>query len=86
MTGERASSKGCPVCGGAMHRGEATIPYVLRENVVVVVKNVPAEICDDCREAFTAGAVTDHVTALLRQLKSVPGEVSVVSYSEYEPA
>jgi YgiT-type zinc finger domain-containing protein len=86
MTGEHANSKPCPVCGGSLHTGEATIPYILDDDVVIVVKNVPAEICGDCREAFTSGEVTDRITGMLRQLKSLHSEVSVITYSEYEPA
>jgi hypothetical protein len=62
------------------------IPYVLKDNTVVVVKNVPAEICGDCREAFTTGQMTDQLIALVQQLKELRREVSVVSYREYEVA
>ncbi len=85
MIGERASSK-CPVCGGMVHSGETTIPYVLEDGIVVVIKRVPAEICSDCREAFTTGAVTDQIVHILQQLKHLGSEVSVVSYAEYQMA
>jgi YgiT-type zinc finger domain-containing protein len=84
MIGEGASSK-CPVCGGTMHSGETTIPYILEDGIVVVIKQVPAEICNDCREAFTTGAVTDQVVHILHQLKHLGSEVSVVSYAEHQP-
>ena len=86
MTGEPEKNKRCPVCGGSLESGDATIPYVLRDNSVVVVKNVPAEICADCREAFTSGHVTDQLVAMVRQLKELHSEVSVISYREYELA
>lgn len=86
MTGKHANSRPCPVCRGSMSQGEATIPYILDNDVVIVVKNVPAEICGDCRETFTTGAVTDRITAMLKQLKSLHSEVSVIAYSEYELA
>ncbi len=69
-----------------MRAGEATIPYILENDSVIVVKKVPAEICGDCRETFTTGEVTDRITSMLRQLRSLPGEVSVITYSEYELA
>jgi YgiT-type zinc finger domain-containing protein len=86
MTGEHANGKRCPVCGGTLEPGEATIPYVLRDQSVVVIKNVPAEICGDCHEAFTSGRVTDQIVSMVQQLKNLHSEVSVISYSEYEPA
>jgi YgiT-type zinc finger domain-containing protein len=64
MIGEHAKHSRCPVCGGNLEAGEATIPYILKDGTVVVVKNVPAEICGDCREPFTSGKVTDHLVML----------------------
>ena len=85
MTGEHVNHKHCPVCGGALEAGETTIPYVFRDESVVVIKNVPAEICGDCREAFTSGKVTDQIVLMVQQLKNLHSEVSVISYTEYEP-
>lgn len=76
----------CPICGGTLKTGEATVPYVLQQDMVVVVKNVPAIICTDCREPFMSGKVTDRIVEMLEQLKSLGSEISVVSYQEYEPA
>jgi YgiT-type zinc finger domain-containing protein len=78
MTGVPVNNKRCPVCGGVLEEGKATIPYVLKDDTVVVVKHVPAEICADCHETFTAGKV------MLQQLKDLHSEVSVVSFREYE--
>jgi hypothetical protein len=50
---------------------------------VVVVKNVPAAICGDCREPFTSGEVTDQLVTLIQQLKGLHSEVSIISYREY---
>jgi YgiT-type zinc finger domain-containing protein len=86
MTGEPVNGNRCPVCGGTLAPGEATIPYVLKDGSVVVIKHVPAHICGDCREAFTSGNVTDQIVAMVQQLKNLHSEVSVLSYSEYEPA
>jgi YgiT-type zinc finger domain-containing protein len=81
MIGEPENSV-CPLCGGRLRPDIATIPFILGNNMVVVIKNVPAEVCDTCHEPFVAGRVTDQVTTLLRQLKSLRSEVSVVTYSE----
>lgn len=48
--------------------------------------DVGAEICGDCSEAFTVGEVTDHLVAMVRQLKELHSEVSVISYREYAAA
>ena len=85
MTNAHAS-KICPLCGGTLELGEATIPYVLEGGSVVVVKNVPAEICTDCREAYTAGAVTDQIVSMLQRLKGLHSEVSVLAFTQQQPA
>jgi len=81
MIGEQESNI-CPVCGGSLQENLATIPFILESDTIVVIKDVPAEICSDCHEPFTAGHATDRVTALLRQLQALRSEVSVVAYAE----
>jgi YgiT-type zinc finger domain-containing protein len=85
MTGERARDEGrCPLCGGRLLYDQmATIPFVLGETVAVV-RDVPAEVCASCHESYTTGEVTDRLTDLLRQLRSLQAEVSVVSYPTLE--
>ena len=69
------------LCGGRLlSKQRATIPFVL-ENTVAVIKDVPAEVCASCHESYMTGEVTDRVTALLKQLRSLQMEVSVISYS-----
>lgn len=82
MTGEHANST-CPTCGGRLHTGVATIPFLLSETQVIVIKGVPAETCGDCHEPFLSSKVTDDVMALLQQLKTLGSEVSVVSFPDY---
>lgn len=79
MTGRPASDKRCPLCGGILREGKAAIPFITDGNVIVI-KEVPAEICTDCGEPFMSGSVVDAVTDLLRELRSLNTEVSVVSY------
>jgi YgiT-type zinc finger domain-containing protein len=61
----------------------ATIPFVLSEERVIVIKGVPAETCGDCHEPFMSSKITDDVMALVRQLKRLGSEVSVVSFRDY---
>lgn len=82
MIGERESSF-CPTCGGRMHSGLATIPFILNDDRIAVIKNVPAEICDNCHEPFMNGRVTDEIMTLLNQLQTLGSEVSVLSLPQY---
>ena len=81
MTGRRGNPSRCPLCGGRLRPGDATMPFVFGESAILV-KDVPAEICQSCHEPYMIGAVADRVTKLLGQLRRVHAEVSVVSYAD----
>lgn len=86
MTGKLASNGRCPLCGGRLTPDQrATIPFVLGK-VVVVVKDVPAEVCRGCGEPYLTGAATDRLLTLLRRFARLPMEVSVTSYAELAAA
>lgn len=82
MTGEQERASGrCPLCGGRLVSNQrVTIPFVL-EHTVAIVKDVPAEVCASCHESYMTGEATDRLTELLKQLRSLQTEVSVISYS-----
>lgn len=86
MIGKHENDKICPLCGGGLQKGVSTIPFMLSHGRVVVIKSVPAEICQDCHEPFTAGQATDRVLELVKQLKTLGSELSIVAYSEYVTA
>ena len=81
MTAKRGNPSRCPLCGGRLRAGRTTIPFVLPESAILV-KDVPAEICQSCHEPYMIGVVVDRVARLLGQLRRVRAEVSVVSYAE----
>ena len=81
MTGrqEKNKVKRCPLCGGEMRDGITTIPFLISEKVVVI-KDVPAEICSDCGEAYMKSSVVDKVESVLDKLDELHSEMSVVHY------
>ena len=72
----------CPTCGGPLQNQVSVIPFLLKSNAVVVIRGVPAEVCANCHEPFLAGQAVDRVSEILRQLRSLSSEVSVVAYPE----
>lgn len=85
MTGEHVENNRCPLCGGHLRTGKATIPFIFSD-AVIVVKNVPAEICSSCHEAYMTGRVTDRLTSLLNSSRNLSAEVLIISYPESQPA
>jgi YgiT-type zinc finger domain-containing protein len=84
----RADSPGartsCPLCGGQLSVELATIPFVSGQSVVVI-KQVPAEVCDTCGEPFLHAEATDVVSSLLEKALASSAEVSVMTYSAETP-
>ncbi|MBM4431693.1 MAG: type II toxin-antitoxin system MqsA family antitoxin [Chloroflexi bacterium] len=83
MTGKLERNSRCPLCGGLLGPGVATIPFLFPDTVVLI-KDVPAEICGSCHEPYMAGRVTDKITNLLNRLRAFRAEVSIISFSEPE--
>jgi YgiT-type zinc finger domain-containing protein len=81
MTGELENPKICPLCGGRLQAGVATIPFTLK-TAVVIIKGVPAEICRNCHEPYTVGRVTDRLVVLVNLAQAVPVEVAMLAYLE----
>ena len=84
MTGELGRNSRCPLCGGRLQPGRATVPFFL-PNAVILIKDVPAEICSSCHEPYTTGRVTDRIVSLLNPFRIMQAEVLVLSYSKLEP-
>ena len=76
---ENDKVKRCPLCGGYLHDGDTAIPF-LSGNKIVVVKDVPAEICDDCGEPYMKSHVVERIEELFDRLDDIKSEMSVVYY------
>lgn len=76
---EENNKKICPLCGGQLREGLSTIPFVL-DSIVAVVKDVPAEICEECDESYMKGDAVDRIEELLQNLKNMAVEFSVIHY------
>ncbi|MBC7226399.1 MAG: type II toxin-antitoxin system MqsA family antitoxin [Thermoflexales bacterium] len=79
MTGELAGNSRCPLCGGRLQPGLATVPFLFSD-AVVLIKNVPAEICSSCHEPYMTGPVTDRMIEMLKPLRHLRAEVLILSY------
>ena len=73
------TQKKCPLCGGEMLEGIATIPF-LSGDQATIIKNIPAEICSDCGEAYMKSNIVGNIESLLDRLEALGAEVSVVHY------
>lgn len=61
----------------SLQTGLATNLFILSNTMIIVIKSVPSEVCEDCQEPFMGSIVTNQVLNLLNQLKRLQNEVSV---------
>ena len=80
MTGKEENKiKKCPLCGGEMKDGTTAIPFFINDKIIVI-KDVPAEICSDCGEAYMKSSVAGRIETLLDRLEDLQSEMSIVHY------
>ncbi len=80
MTGKPENDR-CYFCGGKLESGLATIPFVVGSSVVII-KQVPAEVCTQCGEAIMDSEVAAVVDGLLKQVQQIGFEVSIITYDQ----
>lgn len=79
MTGNEEKNKTCPLCRGELHDGMSAIPFFLGERIIVI-KDVPSEVCSECGEAYMKSSVAGNVEKLLDTLDGLHSEMSIVHY------
>ena len=71
----------CVFCKqGDAHPGEATVT-LQRGETVVVVKGVPADICENCGEYYLSAAVSEKVMAKAEAAVENGAEVEILRYA-----
>ena len=71
----------CPICkSGNMAEGLTSITFE-RANATVVVKSVPANVCDNCGEAFIAEEIARKVHDVAETELKKGVEVEIVHFA-----
>jgi YgiT-type zinc finger domain-containing protein len=75
----KTAGKICPLCGGTKKPGKATFTVETGEGVVVV-RNVPAEICDLCGEEWIVAAAAKELETHVENARQKHLQVEVVPF------
>ena len=71
----------CVLCRhGDTKTGEATVT-LQRGETIVVTKNVPAEVCENCGEYYLSDSVADKVMARAEEAVKNGVEVEILRYA-----
>jgi len=73
--------KDCFRCKGGITPKFKTHAVTL-DNCVIIVKNVPALVCNQCGEVYFADKVMQNLEAIVDKLESIIKEVAIVEYAE----
>ena len=72
----------CFMCKGTVLDGFSTFTTDIG-GCVVVIKNVPSRVCDQCGETSYSGEVAKRLEQIVQNITgSASAEIAVVSYSE----
>ncbi|MBI4000549.1 MAG: type II toxin-antitoxin system MqsA family antitoxin [Nitrospira defluvii] len=69
----------CRVCGGLMQRGVTDLPFKQSDRSIVVIKNLPVLLCENCTEY----SVEDPVMATVEQILDAADEAAELSVVKY---
>jgi YgiT-type zinc finger domain-containing protein len=69
----------CPICGGTKEHGTTTFTVDLGFGVVVV-RNVPALVCDQCGADWIADEIAERLEATVNQARQNHRQVEVTAY------
>jgi YgiT-type zinc finger domain-containing protein len=72
----------CPICGQGNLKAGTTTFAADADAAVVVVRNVPADVCDVCGEAFIDDTIAEELEGLVMEAKQA-GTESIVRH--YQP-
>ena len=72
----------CPLCKGEMQKGKTSMPYETGKDRLIVVKDVPALICDQCGESFIETSVLKRVEEILKVVEKSGMTLGFLEYQE----
>ncbi len=77
----------CPCCGGKTRAGYMETEYRLENDSILIVKQVPADICDICGEALLSPDTVERIDKVIEKYRAgtlavkplIAGEVALES-------
>ena len=71
----------CVICKtGRLVRGLTTVT-LQRGGTTVVIKNVPAEVCDNCGEYYLSEEMTERVLTMAEEAAQQGGELEILRWA-----
>jgi len=71
----------CFMCKGSLHDKQTTFMVDINK-CIIVVKNVPSQVCSQCGEASYINDVTKQLEDIVNSLRMSITEIAVVNYAD----
>ena len=71
----------CPVCKGEVRRATTNFPVEL-DGGFLIIKNVPADVCGQCGEAFIPDEIAESLEKTVEAARRSKAEIEIVSYEK----
>ncbi len=75
------SKERCPTCGGDRVSGQTTFTADLGFGVIVI-RDVPATVCDQCGEEWLDDQTLEHIEHLVDHAKQAKSQLEMVSFKQ----
>lgn len=71
----------CFMCKGSLENKNTTFMIDL-ENCIVIIKNVPSQVCTQCGEVSYSDDVARQIEKIISDVRSAIAEITVISYPD----
>lgn len=72
----------CTTCkNGVMHAGATTVTFD-KDNVIIVFRNVPAQVCDTCGDYTIEGSIAKSLLKTAKEERVKDYEISILNYNK----
>lgn len=71
----------CVICKHGQTKPGLTTVTLERDNSIIIIKQVPAEICDNCGEYYLSDSITEQVLQRAESAMNKGVEVEIIRYA-----
>ncbi len=71
----------CFMCKGSIENKRTTFMVEL-DNCIIIIKNVPSQVCKQCGEVSYTDEVSKQLEKLVNSVRNVITEITVINYTE----
>lgn len=72
----------CFMCKGDLEDKNTTFMVELDNCIIIIIKNVPSQVCKQCGEVSYSNEVAKQLEKLVNSVRNAITEITVINYTE----